>query len=66
MDSTDRVNNGKDMETEGVASLLPVPPLPAQYVKTKDRTKARKTTDQETENNLASSAAPLEGDRRAQ
>jgi hypothetical protein len=43
------------------------PPPPPPYVKTKDRTKVRKTTSLDNDNDtLATSAAPLEGDRRAQ
>ncbi|KAK1618025.1 hypothetical protein QYE76_023542 [Lolium multiflorum] len=52
-----------DLSTEG--NLVPPPPLP--YVKSKDRTKARRTANLENDNDtLATSVAPLEGDRRAQ
>jgi hypothetical protein len=66
MNSTD-VSTETNMETDGLAGENQMPPLPPPYVKMKDRAKARKTgtTGIDTEN-LASSAAPLEGDRRAQ
>ena len=44
-----------------------IPPPPPQYVKTKDLKKARRSGPSESENeSLATSAASLEDDRRAQ
>jgi hypothetical protein len=61
-------NGGKSaMETELSTGENLIPPSPPPYVKTKDRSKLRKTTPLENNNDtLATSAAPLEGDRRAQ
>ncbi|CAM0946611.1 unnamed protein product [Alopecurus aequalis] len=57
------IDTGTAMETNGSAVEPLVPPLPQVYVKNKDRTKVRNTT--ESGNSLASSAASFEEDRRA-
>jgi sporulation protein YlmC with PRC-barrel domain len=54
------------MEANPTEGEVPTPPLPPQYVKTKDMKKAKKAHNQDSEfENLASSAASLEDDRRA-
>jgi hypothetical protein len=52
------------MDTSG--EVGDIPPLPPSYVKTKDRSKVRKTgTERNSNEILASSAASLEDDRQA-